>query len=528
MSDVKNMDLENLGGLFSFGNFGGSLMTSDSVKKPITKKKSAKVNEPEYLLPLSVMFDGGLPVVIEKDGASYAITHKNLMLKLAELTQINIFAEQESLFTLRRIQDGHYLVRPCETCEIAKGDIEGEQIFMFNEMKWVNDLFDESQHPDGIRVEDITAAVKKLLHCDVTMYLVGDTYFPVPSAEISDDFHNLSFPITIHTLNGSTDAIIDKNLYLLSANTLKKDPTAVKDTMEKDILLQCVYALFPFFEDVCELIVNVASNSITVTYKQEKKALKAYESNAEASYPTDAVISLVFTKIKLEPGFFGGKAKATASEIIRYLQRHYPEYSKERTELRYDKKLKMIMPILKSGKRGAGYILDDTPEYRYESSVMMDVKVYKDGSNEKNEFTWKLPKIPYEIFHDIIHVFWDVYIYHRTEAILLIFYNQEENKYFIHAPKQRATSSMVEFDREPVNGLPVMEIHSHAAYGAFWSQQDDADELSHCLYGVVGDLPSFRFDDEHVIVRAGTGGLHMRINPMDVFDFPNTWSELCK
>ena len=530
MSDVKNMDLENLGGLFSFGNFGGSLMTSDSIKKPITKKKStAQIKEPNYPLPLSVMLDGGLPVVIEKNGTTDTITKKEVMLKLAEVTQIEAFVEHDKLFSLRRIQDGHYLVRPCNTCEIAKGDIDSDQIFMFNEIKWVNELFEETEHPDGIHVEDLSATVKKLLGCDVIIYKVGDMYFPVSSAEASDDFHKLSFPITVHALTGSANAVIDKNLYILSANTLKKDPSAVKDTIEKDILLQCVYALFPFYEEVCELIVNVSTNSITVTYKQEKTALKPYEPKKEESYPTDAVISLVFTKIKLEPGFFGGKAKATASEIIRYLQRHYPEYSKERTELRYDKKLKLIMPILKSGKRGAeNYVLDDTPEYRYESSVMMDVRVYKNGSDEKNEFTWKLPKIPYKIFHDIIHFFWDVYVYRRSEAILLVYYNQKTNTYFVHAPKQRATSSMVEFDREPITGLPVMEIHSHAAYGAFWSQQDNSDELSHCLYGVIGDLPTFRFDHEHVIVRAGTGGLHMQINPADVFDSPKTWENIHK
>ena len=40
----------------------------------------------------------------------------------------------------------------------------------------------------------------------------------------------------------------------------------------------------------------------------------------------------------------------------------YPEYSPERTEIQYDEAKKLIMPILKSGKRGAHdeYLLEET------------------------------------------------------------------------------------------------------------------------------------------------------------------------
>lgn len=167
------------------------------------------------------------------------------------------------------------------------------------------------------------------------------------------------------------------------------------------------------------------------------------------------------------------------------------------------------MPLLKSGKRGA-YILEDKEAYRKEFSPMMDLLVEK--ATGKGSFKWNLPKMPYRILYDAMHFFWDVYVLKKSEAIVLVYYDPDEG-YSMEVPKQRATGSVVEFDREFNDKLLVMEFHSHAGFPAFWSYQDDADELSHRLYAVAGNLSDFQYDAAHLIVRAGTGGYHLKVNP---------------
>ena len=269
--------------------------------------------------------------------------------------------------------------------------------------------------------------------------------------------------------------------------------------------------------------VPATTSSSEVAQTDQQSASTSGSKKKDGMYPTDAVISLVFTKLELNATLFGGAETATANEIIRFLQKSYPEYSKERTELQYDKKHNMIMPILKSGKRGC-YKLEDTALFRRESSFMMDLTVYKKAAT--GSFSWKLPKIPFSVLHEIIHFFWDVYTFRKTEAIALIFYHPD-NGYSIHIPRQYATPCTVEFERERSNEeIPVMEIHSHGQYSAFWSAQDDADELSHCIYGVAGNFKDFKYDDSHIITRAGTGGLHLQINPADIFDFPDSINQI--
>ena len=114
-----------------------------------------------------------------------------------------------------------------------------------------------------------------------------------------------------------------------------------------------------------------------------------------------------------------------------------------------------------------------------------------------------------------------------------IYYSLEDEKYSIFIPFQKVERGSLDFEHDnemerDSRQILVMELHSHAGFCAFWSGTDNAEELSHRLYGVVGDLPHFRYDKEHIIVRAGTGGYHVQMPIEQVFEFPKTVAEFHK
>ena len=216
---------------------------------------------------------------------------------------------------------------------------------------------------------------------------------------------------------------------------------------------------------------------------------------------------------------------------MKYIGKQYPEYSAERTEITYDKKANLILPILKSGKRGA-YELNDVDEYRYEDTDLMSVCAIKEEPDKygcvHGIVYYHLPRIPFSILTEIMHFFWDVYVCRGTEAIAQIFYRRETKEYEIHYPKQVATVGSVDFTRDPEKEaspltIPVMEIHSHGAFTAHWSATDNMEELAHRLYAVVGEIPHFRYDNAHIRVRAATGGYYVQLDINEIFELPTKY-----
>jgi hypothetical protein len=305
---------------------------------------------------------------------------------------------------------------------------------------------------------------------------------------------------------------------------------AGNDKISENVIESYLKTLFPDYSEDLAYAVNEDDNSIQIQHKDVfGNTTSTPGAKKETTYPTDATISLVFTKLELTPALFDGKKEVTAKDIIRYLGKKYPEYSPERTELQYDQKRKLIMPILKSGKRG--YDLQDTEEYRLEDSPIMKVRANKYGEKflgcVPGDFQFHLPKIPFSVLKEIMGFFWDVYVFQRTEAIAQIYYDLVSETYEIYIPEQTASPSDVEFQRNTAmehdeGKLLVMEIHSHGSYSPVWSETDNQDEISHRLYCVVGNLQDFRYDPSHIRVRAATGGLHVLVNPDLVFAFPET------
>lgn len=523
---MSNFDFTE--GLFGFSDFGigGGVMTANKPKKKETKKtgekKTTAAKAVGYRLPVKLLFDGGLPVEITGEGI---VTKKELLQKIADQTLVQDFANEENFLLINVGAEKQYLVRPTPTCEVKKGTLNGKSVYYQNHIEFISDLSE-----DGEEMTDVQELIKYFskIGFDVELYCVGDTYFPVPVDNKHGSLSKLHFPILVKlfTEEGDLgDLQLTEEMYMSQEDGEvcedSDEDSDEKTGIDRKKLLNVMHTFFPYYEGYDDIVVDEKGNAVTMIYKSNGGTPSQSTKKEEEMYPTDAVISLIITKIQLEPQFFGGKEEVTGKEIIKYLQKLYPEYAPERTELRYDKNLKLIMPLLKSGKRGA-YILEDKEAYRKEFSPMMDLLVEK--ATGKGSFKWNLPKMPYRILYDAMHFFWDVYVLKKSEAIVLVYYDPDEG-YSMEVPKQRATGSVVEFDREFNDKLLVMEFHSHAGFPAFWSYQDDADELSHRLYAVAGNLSDFQYDAAHLIVRAGTGGYHLKVNPAEVFEMPKKDSE---
>ena len=142
-----------------------------------------------------------------------------------------------------------------------------------------------------------------------------------------------------------------------------------------------------------------------------------------------------------------------------------------------------------------------------------------------------LPKIPFSVLAEVL-AFFKSYITKDsiTEALAYIFWSREEERYFVHIPKQEVTRDSVDTTEMPLDDdrfILVMEIHSHNTMSAYFSGDDDKDEKATGVYAVTGRLDKV-FPD--ILVRISVGGKFVEIPVEDVFcgftgDFPEKWKD---
>lgn len=244
--------------------------------------------------------------------------------------------------------------------------------------------------------------------------------------------------------------------------------------------------------------------------------------------PVDGtVISLVFAKIALSPEMFGGAEEVPKDDIIHLLSKEYPEYSKTRTEIIYDAQKRLIIPVLKGSRKGAGLIpfLDDPVQMQlFEQEFRPYYKEYKGqkvrventpfARFQKNgdavSFQYHLPKIPARIYAGCLNAFIKVMEEHDTEAMLQLFYDTGAGRYFLHCPKQEAGFAQVYAERDywmEQKYALVMDIHSHGRINCSFSRTDDEDEQGTRFYCVFYDLAGAASCD----IRCGCAGTFLPV-----------------
>lgn len=229
--------------------------------------------------------------------------------------------------------------------------------------------------------------------------------------------------------------------------------------------------------------------------------------------------------LTINPEDIQGRNSATLDEIREVLEGIYPEYTKNRTDMQYDKR-HFVVPVLISSRKGLE-IRSLNPNWKHE--IIEDEHqdkwrvettpfgVFKCNSSKKAQASFQLSarKIPRQILEEIVRIF------KKTPALehaVQIFYDSSEGSYILYEPEQYVTRSSVEFKRDMLmeqKYILVMDIHSHGMYSAFFSSVDNEDEKGIRLYMVFGNLDRLR--PSHAL-RVGVAGIFGEVALDDIFE----------
>ncbi len=229
------------------------------------------------------------------------------------------------------------------------------------------------------------------------------------------------------------------------------------------------------------------------------------------------------------------------------LEKDFPELSKQRTRMDWEEKKNLICPVVTGGKKGS-FFTEGIKGFFYKSKDLyeniqaINILAAKDGYYEVREneigvfvskvtkieelevcregFKFSLPKIPQNLFTQLISFFADYSLY-EVEVMGVLYWDTEKNIYILDVPNQKVSKSriMVQFSEFPLQFLKVAEIHSHNTMRSYFSEIDDKDELGTMLYGVVGRLQkeegNISFDLE---TRAGVAGRFIPLEPSRIIE----------
>ena len=110
---------------------------------------------------------------------------------------------------------------------------------------------------------------------------------------------------------------------------------------------------------------------------------------------------------------------------------------------------------------------------------------------QAEEVQWKLPRVPGAVLQRVVGLFREVYRRHKSEAIVLLFYDPASGEYGLGVPEQYVAGGHLRYvpGETPPGQIRVGTIHSHAEADAFHSPVDDGDEEhDDGLHVTVGNL----------------------------------------
>ena len=144
-----------------------------------------------------------------------------------------------------------------------------------------------------------------------------------------------------------------------------------------------------------------------------------------------------------------------------------------------------------------------------------------------------LPRIPYELFKRIL-AFFRYYTEqeHPLEVMIQIYWDSLKKRFLVVVPYQHVSGVEIRVPEEQPGQLDeerfyyYADVHSHNIMPAFFSEQDNRDELATRLYIVVGRLQR---PSPEIRARISNGGKFMEIPLEDVVEvspaeFPEYWT----
>jgi len=133
-------------------------------------------------------------------------------------------------------------------------------------------------------------------------------------------------------------------------------------------------------------------------------------------------------------------------------------------------------------------------------------------------FRFALPRISFSLLQHVVSFFRAAEKKYKSEALAWIWYHPDQQQYQIEIPRQEVSGASVKAD-DPAYGngrMLALEVHSHNSMGAFFSSQDNTDDLGKsCVAGVIGHVarvnPEMQF-------RIRAGDQYVEVPIADVFN----------
>lgn len=135
-----------------------------------------------------------------------------------------------------------------------------------------------------------------------------------------------------------------------------------------------------------------------------------------------------------------------------------------------------------------------------------------------------LPRIPYDLVEQVLSLFRALMEAPQPlEALVHIYWDKQEQRYFIHVPRQTVSCFSVDacVDNEELQDsdryIHYADLHSHNCMPAVFSTTDDRDERANRVYLVAGRLD--RYFPE-ISARICNGGTFLPVEPELVLERP--------
>lgn len=216
-------------------------------------------------------------------------------------------------------------------------------------------------------------------------------------------------------------------------------------------------------------------------------------------------------------------------DVRAWLEEQFPELRQENTEMVYDEKTGVLIPVLKAHTKGSAFetvflerpdpvppvwkqqIAGEVWECRRTQAGEFALPVVHEGPGfvRVGRFIPAVPRPPADLLDEILHEFrMDPEQEHLANIVW------HEHRHFVHWPSQHVTRTSViaQGVRETETWFVYLQIHSHGRMEPFFSATDDRDEVRTGLYAVTGcchyPRPKVRF-------RMSVGG---RFTPLDAAD----------
>jgi len=145
-----------------------------------------------------------------------------------------------------------------------------------------------------------------------------------------------------------------------------------------------------------------------------------------------------------------------------------------------------------------------------------------------------IKKIPSEKIAKVVEFFREIYELHKSEAVVLLHYNQQKKRYILQVPPQEVAYSGIDYVKNITykDYDLIGSIHSHANFSAFHSGIDHIDEKHFDgLHITIGDVA-----DDFLSVTASimSNGVRFTVSPgeytegIQLVEYTPYWSSMFK